>query len=283
MSQFGELQMVNSRAVSDDEDDEFSLIKENEDLKQTIYWLTDDLKDTKLTVDQLIVADGQISSAFLYTYLTNHLNDAELRKIALSTTKSQYKVYQTNNEDTQVKQPQSLSTLRTNFIYHVSNLDGKSYIICQLFNQMKSNEVYDWIDQLWKRVEFKSTLILCSQNSSNYFGANEDQHFPCVKFLTSDKLRAATNEKTCSRLEEPNIIGQLPAGLVHFCVLKSIPFTTFVCYSKSLVVDLLSVKEFYKSISDKLKTENIFIDNEHSKKTLLQMDNIVNSVSALYM
>jgi hypothetical protein len=151
----------------------------------------------------------------------NHLN-GECKKIALSSTKSELKVYLTNQEDASannrsefmqaptVPASSSLRNLRTNFVYHVQNLNGKSYAICQMFNQIKTSEAYDWISQLWSRVEFKNVLTLCSQNSANYFGSSQEV-FPCVKFISSDKTR---DERigSCVRLAEPNFIENLPAA-----------------------------------------------------------------------
>jgi hypothetical protein len=222
----------------------------------------------------------------------NHLS-GEFKKIALSSTKSELKVYLTNQEDLQGKSEfmqsnsvaqsySSLTSMRTNFVYHVQNLNGKSYVICQLFNAVKANEAYDWINQMWSRVEFKNALILCSQNSANYFGSSQEV-FPCVKFISSDKTRTERSDKNCSRLEEPNFIGNLPAAckilkfsfknlkknhkicpflqVINFCVLKNIPFTSFVCVSRSLSVDLPSVKELYAGVAEKLSHDNIFIVN----------------------
>jgi hypothetical protein len=154
----------------------------------------------------------------------------ECKKIALSSTKSELKVYMTNQEyDSSAKsefmqsnpagQSQSssspLTSMRANFVYHVPNLNGKSYVVCQLFNAVKSSEAYDWIGQVWSRVESKSVMVLCSQNSANYFGSNQEV-FPCVKFISSDKTRTETLDKSCPRLEEPNFIGNLPAACKIF-------------------------------------------------------------------
>jgi hypothetical protein len=62
--------------------------------------------------------------------------------------------------------------------------------------------------KLWSRIEFKNSLVVCSQYKTAYYGQNTE-HFPCVRFLSSvDK----TNDDVCPRLEEPNFIGDLPAA-----------------------------------------------------------------------
>lgn len=135
--------------------------------------------------------------------------------------------------------------------------------------------------KLWDKVEFSKALILSSQNKANYFGTEQDV-FPCVKFITSEKS-LNQNEIDCKRLEEPNFVQNLPAALIHFCMLKNLQFTAFVCYSSFLNVDFQSVKQTYKGVSSLLKENNLFTDNDLSKKTLLSIGNIVNSVSTLYM
>lgn len=71
--------------------------------------------------------------------------------------------------------------------------------------------------------------------------------------------------------------------MVQFSVLKKLDFTVFVCYSTSINVDIQSVKETYNAISGLLKKENIFQNDNMSKKYLLNVANLVNSVSGLYM
>lgn len=137
-------------------------------------------------------------------YLLNHLNESDKRLLGLSANNSEFKVFL--NED---KTESGLNRMRKNLIYKVNSLNSKSYLVCELFNNLKSNEFYDWIDQLWEKVNFKACLILCSQNHTNYFSSNQ-QHFPCVKFLSSNK-DLSTVEK-CQRLEEPNFLQNLPAA-----------------------------------------------------------------------
>ncbi|CAF0838362.1 unnamed protein product [Brachionus calyciflorus] len=273
MSLFGELQFGHSRAVSDDEDDEYSQLEQDQNLKKKIYWLEN--IENKVEVDELILADGPIPCAFLYVYLLNHLGDSDKRLLGLTATNSEFKVYQ--NED---KTDSSLNKLRKNFIYQVT-LNGKSYLICEIFTQLKSNEFYDWLDQLWEKFEFKSSIILSSQNKTSYF-SSDSESFPCVKFLSSNKNFKNT-EIHCKRLEEPNFLQDLPAALIQFCMLKKLEFTAFVCYSPSLNIDIQSVKETFNGVSCLLKDNSIFTDNDLSKKTLLTVGNLVNSVSSLYM
>ncbi|RNA26406.1 proteasome assembly chaperone 1 [Brachionus plicatilis] len=273
MSLFGELQFGFSRAVSDDEDDEFARVEPNLNFKRKIQWLEESTE--KIEVDELILADGPISCAFLHVYLLNHLNESEKKLLGLSATNSEFKVFQ--NDD---KTDSELNRMRKNLIYKVDNLNNKSYLVCEVFTNLKSNEFYDWIDQLWERVNFKACTILCSQNQTSYFSSNR-QEFPCVKYLSSNKEMATADK--CQRLEEPNFLQNLPAAMIQFCVLKKLEFTAFVCYSPSINVDIQSVKETFSGVSGLLKDKNIFKNDDLSKKCLLNVGNLVNSVSGLYM
>jgi hypothetical protein len=183
----------------------------NESLKHRVYWLNDQYKHEKLKCDELILADGQISSAFLYTYLLNHLNSTNMRPVGLTATQSEYKVFQTKQEAYLSGNKNCLNKMRTNFIYHVHNINGKSYAICQLFNQIRPCEVYEWIEEFYSRVEFKHCSIFCNQNSTQYFDnkSSDQQHFPCVKFLSNDEKLNVLNE---TRLAEPNFVSNLPAA-----------------------------------------------------------------------
>jgi hypothetical protein len=273
---FGEIQSFQSRAVSDDEDDEYSLLQEDETIKRKIHWThRPSFQETKIKVDELVLADGPLSAAFSYTYLLSHSKETNAKIIGITATKSEQKVYETNREAIESKDS---SKLRNNFIYHIDNLNGKSFIVCQLYSQLKPDELYNWIDQLWSRLEFNSSLVICSQNKSNFFG-EPTQKFPCVKYISSEK----SNLNPGLYLEEPNFVAGLSAAMMHFCLLKKIPFSTFVCYASSINIDLPSVKRLFECVSVNLKEKNFFIENERTKKTLLSVENVVASNSSLYM
>ena len=66
--------------------------------------------------------------------------------------------------------------------------------------------------KLWTRFEYKSSLIISSQNRASYF-TSKDERFPCVKYVTSDAaLNARGDDKNLGRLEEPNFLNELPAA-----------------------------------------------------------------------
>ena len=63
--------------------------------------------------------------------------------------------------------------------------------------------------KLTQKVDFTSTLMFCSQNKSHYLGM--EQKTPFVRYLSSNKTEDIKNSQ-CTRLEEPNFIGDLPAA-----------------------------------------------------------------------
>lgn len=69
---------------------------------------------------------------------------------------------------------------------------------------------------------------------------------------------------------------------MHFCVYKSIPFNTFICYSAILGMDLNSIKEIYKALKSK-HLQGIFVENESSKKSLSAIERMETTVNNLYM
>merc|ERR1712127_590351 len=163
-------------------------------------------------------------------------------------------------------------SLRSNFIYLI-NSNGKKIVVCQIYDQLKSNEIYDWIKQLTSKINFSSTLKFCSQNKTHYLGNQEK--IPFVRYLSSNKIQ--DNNLECIRLEEPNFVGDLSAAMVHYCIGKKLSFTTFVCYTPSLIADSQAVKEMYKAASINLKETNPFINDASSQKTLLSIGTIVSS------
>ena len=127
-------------------------------------------------------------------------------------------------------------------------------VVCQIFNQLRPDELYDWINQLWSRIEFKSTLVICSQNKANYFGESM-QTFPCVKYISSVK----SNLTPSSYLEEPNFIGGLPAArnfyfiwyktfLLYFCLKKIFSFKSnaFLSPKKTFILSFCLLFYLYQ-------------------------------------
>lgn len=250
-------------------------------MKRKIYWINEKEIDNKLNVDELIIADGPNSSgslffysmflksrllnanshifdnlAFVYTFLISHLKDASIQVLGLNATLSQYKVFKQNHEQQEdLKFEQFEASCRSNYIYCIDNLNGKKVAVCQFYEQLKSNELYDWIKQLTERIDFVKALVFCSQNKSQYLGS--ELRTPFVRYLSSDKSQ--DTDRVCTRLEEPNFIGSLPAAVVTYCVAKKLDFTAFVCYTPSLIADIQSVKEMFKAASTKLKGESHFI------------------------
>jgi hypothetical protein len=70
-----------------------------------------------------------------------------MKLIGLNGTMSEYKVFQVNHETPEEKK-KALPTFRSNFIYLINGLNGKNLIVCQLYDQLKSNEINHWIKQV---------------------------------------------------------------------------------------------------------------------------------------
>jgi len=73
---------------------------------------------------------------------------------------------------------------------------------------------------LAKKIEFKSTLMFCSQNKSNYLGSEEKT--PFVRYISSNKTNKDLNS-ACGLLEGPNFVGDLAAACNSYIILVT-PF-----------------------------------------------------------
>lgn len=277
MSVFGEIQQFKSRSGSDDEDEEIVLTDEEKNKIRTIHWLESSNQFPKWEIDELIVADGMIPSVFVFTYLLNH-HAHEWKILGFSGTKSELKILEANQSQ-EINQ-KFVPTYRSNFIYYLKHSNGKRVMVCQLYNQLKNTEIFDWIHQLNSKVEFKSSLVICTHNKANYF-SSEQETFPCVKFLSThlDNLSCTSN----IRLEAPNFLTGTPAAITQFCISKKLPSLAMVCVTSSLVVDLQSVKALYLAAHSNLKDFRLFVDNDVSKKLLLAVERISSTSNALYI
>ena len=70
-----------------------------------------------------------------------------LKLVGLTGTSSEFKIFQTNRDDPrgQYLNELELSKIRKSYIYVV---DGASYAVCLLSNQLKSEECDDWVNKV---------------------------------------------------------------------------------------------------------------------------------------
>jgi hypothetical protein len=103
--------------------------------------------------------------AFIYTYLLNHrIQRGHAKLLGLSGTNSEYRVFLANHENllnnnvtSEADSQHSINaSYRSNYIYLIRDESGKSYAVCQLFDQLKTDEIYNWIDQANNRSSFLS-------------------------------------------------------------------------------------------------------------------------------
>lgn len=84
----------------------------------------------------------------MYTYLISHFsNSANMQIIGLTATLSEHKVFLVNHAELE-QQTKGTPTFRSNYIYLINDLNGKKFIVCQLYDQLKHHELYDWINQV---------------------------------------------------------------------------------------------------------------------------------------
>lgn len=79
--------------------------------------------------------------------MLSHLRSNDFNLVGLTATLSEYKVFETN-QNLKYEIGNKLSKMKKNYVYVINNLNGISYAICLFYNQLKIDEVYDWIEQV---------------------------------------------------------------------------------------------------------------------------------------
>ena len=67
--------------------------------------------------------------------------------VGITCNKSEYKIYKQNHESNSSISQIYSQNVRYNYVYLIK-ANNKTYIVCQLFNQIKPDEYYAWINQV---------------------------------------------------------------------------------------------------------------------------------------
>ena len=96
--------------------------------------------------------------AFVNIYLLNRLHQDQYKLLGITATSSEYKILETNYRDSlnEQKQEHPFVFMRNNYIFYLRDFNGKSLVVCQFYNQLKENELFDWINQVfnWQNLFF---------------------------------------------------------------------------------------------------------------------------------
>jgi len=267
MSLFGELHIEQSRAVSDDEDDELAVPTEEQLLtKKSLHWFTNNFKPSgTINVNQLILAYDPLSTAFINSFLLNH-HDSKLLIGAIATD-SQFNIELKNSNE-------NLKKSLTNDYVYLLNANSKSYVIVRCYHEIKSAEIHEILKEILSRISFDSAVVFCSEHKSNYYGPLD--RIPAVRYISNFNV-----PQLCERFEEPNFLYGLPAALVNSCMIIKKPVLTLVCVNATLDIDITALKELYKVAST--YCTGLFIDDQNTKESIIAFIKMTSALNTLFL
>ncbi|XP_076819999.1 proteasome assembly chaperone 1-like isoform X2 [Clavelina lepadiformis] len=219
---FGEILPVISRAVEDEEEDEF--------LEAEIMWEShaDPENSQKISkVKGLIVGVGCIATGFLDAYC---LQNGETVK------------YGTIHETLPDENSTLVSVLAT---FHANIAHGCCTVYCLCKSYLVPDKIWEFINVLTSAIQLDETsdvTVLDSASYASYLQCSAEAEVPFVKSLYTTAFDKKNSKFPA--LAHPNLVKGLAAAVMTHCELKHIPAILYVCYTDSISLDLASVNAF---------------------------------------
>ncbi|XP_005100141.1 proteasome assembly chaperone 1 [Aplysia californica] len=231
---FGEILPVRSRAVDDDEDDDFRGPIEGEPI---LHWSkkvkaeTEKLPDKKVPCSNLVISIGQEANAFTEVYVKTF----------------KYEIiggiFSKIQDDDPCTLSQTSPTDKSCFIYRCYS--NPSIIVCQCNRDVSQEQSFSWAKLLCTNINLDTAYIavLASCSTGGYCSdiPSSDLDTPFLRALKTEKF---VGTPICKILEQPNMLTGLPAQLMTFFQVHQYKAVIYVCYKENRYADIPSVKAF---------------------------------------
>ncbi|XP_061558722.1 proteasome assembly chaperone 1 [Phycodurus eques] len=241
---FGEVLSVYSRAVEEDDEEDFDeddedaqIRKELEEKREVhLHWgpeVCDDLKSgDKLPCSLFILAVGHNASRFLSVYvLSSEKWDAVGRASVW-------------NERSRAGRGEQSACL---FYRH---RDEPSVLICQLTCYVAEDQQFQWAEKVLDCLQHRDldVTVLSDSSVADYKSAD----YLCgssVPFLRSLHTGTFSGPPVCPALEQPNILAGLPAAVLNHCQVHRISAVVYQCFSDVIGADSVTMEAYNPALA----------------------------------
>ncbi|KAJ1112961.1 hypothetical protein NDU88_001221 [Pleurodeles waltl] len=253
---FGEVVPVFSRAVDDDdEEEEEEVTEENEEdlairrelerqREVHVSWNSEISPSVETSnvkrfpCSHFVLAVGHNAAGFLSTYVLN----SGRWEVAGSAKVWNERCTKSN------PRPGSLSTDSSCVFYRM--VSDPTILVCQCTSHVAEDQQFQWCEKVFSCMEkthLKVTVLSTCPVAS--YKTTESVFTLPVPFLKALSTMEFTQETSCSRLEQPNIVDGLPAAVLSYCQVWQIPAVLYQCYTDAIKLDSITIDAFRPVLS----------------------------------
>ncbi|OWK06210.1 PSMG1, partial [Cervus elaphus hippelaphus] len=134
--------------------------------------------------------------------------------------------------------------------YHLKS--NPSVMLCQCSCYVAEDQQYQWLEKVFgscPRKNMQVTVLTC-RHVTDYKTSESTSslHTPFLKALKTQNFK---EPPSCSLLEQPNIVHDLPAAVLSYCQVWRIPAVLYLCYTDVMKLDLITVEAFKPVLSSR--------------------------------
>ncbi|KAL5010605.1 hypothetical protein ScPMuIL_012910 [Solemya velum] len=229
---FGEVLQVTSRAVDEDDDDEYDeeIISPCE-MRWSVQTKTEIENGQKLTCSILIVAVGPAASGFASSYI---LHDNFDRVGVLFSGM--------NERDVNTFSQKSI-TDKTCYIYR--SQINKQLFVCQCNSIVLPEQAHPWVCELFHQLNVENCEVIVLNTAVTSTFRSEipasELSTPFVKALWTSSFKG---RPPFTSLEQPNVVSGLASQILSYCEVQHVRALLCMCYTESMMVDIPTLKSF---------------------------------------
>ncbi|XP_076975184.1 proteasome assembly chaperone 1 isoform X2 [Tamandua tetradactyla] len=134
--------------------------------------------------------------------------------------------------------------------YHLKS--NPSVFLCQCSCYVAEDQQYQWLEKVFgscARKNMQITILTC-RHVTDYKTPESTCSLPSP-FLKALKTENFKDTVSCSLLEQPNIVHDLPAAVLSYCQVWKIPAVLYLCYTDVMKLDPITVEAFKPVLSSR--------------------------------
>ncbi|XP_015272966.1 PREDICTED: proteasome assembly chaperone 1, partial [Gekko japonicus] len=254
---FGEVVAAPSRAGVDEEEEEEAAREEAPEDREIrlelekkrevhILWNTafraspESSSDLQFPCSKFILGVGHNAAAFLSSFVL-HSGDWEV----VGSVKLWNEWCRTSN---------TTNVLPTDsFCLFYQLVSDPTVLLCQCTCFVAEDQQFQWLEKVFGCMQKTDLQVaVFSTSSITEYKTPESTLMLSSPFLKALKTKQFKDNVCCSRLEQPNIVRDLPALVLSYCQVWQIPAVLYQCYTDVIKLDVITVEAFKPVLSSKI-------------------------------
>lgn len=267
---FGEVVAPPSRAGVDDDEDAEEAPEDREirlelQKKREVHvaWSTafkaslESSSDHLFPCSKFILGVGHNAAAFLSSFVLNSGNWEVVGSVKLW------------NEWCRTSNTTSVLPTDT-FCLFYQLISDPTVLLCLCTCFVAEDQQFQWLEKVFGCLQKTNVQVaVFSTSSVTDYKTPESTFMLSSPFLKALKTKQFKDNVSCSLLEQPNIVRDLPAAVLSYCQVWQIPAVLYQCYTDVIKLDIITVEAFKPVLSSKILSS--LVKNTSSTETLAKL------------